>query len=177
MKLLLHMCCAPCSIYPIDVLRQENIDVEGFSFNPNIHPYKEYEKRLETAKEYTSSINLSFHVIDNYGLVEFTRNVANNVDNRCNYCYSTRLDTTAKYAKESGFDAFSTSLLISPYQKHDEIKSIGEAMAKKYNIDFYYKDFREGFRTGQQKARELGLYMQPYCGCIYSEMDRYMKKR
>ena len=81
-----------------------------------------------------------------------------------------------KYAKEKGYDAFSTTLLVSIYQNHDAIKQIAEELAKKYNIEFVYRDFREGFREGQAKARELGLYMQKYCGCIFSEEDRYRKQ-
>lgn len=96
------------------------------------------------------------------------------MQNRCtNYCYRVRLEQTAKYAKENGYDAFSTTLLVSIYQNHDEIKKIGEELANIYGIKFLYRDFRVGFRQGQAKARELGLYMQKYCGCIFSEESRY----
>lgn len=87
-----------------------------------------------------------------------------------------RLEQTAKYAKENGYDAFSTTLLISPYQNHEALKQIGEELAQKYNLIFLYRDFRPGFREGQNEARELGLYMQKYCGCIFSEEDRYSKQ-
>ena len=85
------------------------------------------------------------------------------------YCYRVRLEQTAKYAKENGYDTFSTTLLISPYQNHEALKKIGEDMAKKYRLTFLYRDFRLGFKEGQAKARELGLYMQKYCGCVFSE--------
>ena len=99
------------------------------------------------------------------------------LENRCgNYCYPVRLAKTAKYAKEHGYDAFSTTLLVSPYQKHELICEIAEKIAKQYDIPFLYRDFRVGFREGQAKAREIGLYMQKYCGCIFSEEDRYRKK-
>ena len=93
-----------------------------------------------------------------------------------NYCYYVRLEQTAKYAKENGYTAFSTTLLVSPYQNHDALVEVAKMMAKKYDIEFLYRDFRVGFREGQAKARELGLYMQKYCGCIFSEEDRYSKQ-
>ena len=178
MKLLLHTCCAPCSVYCIDSLRKENIEPTVFWYNPNIHPYMEYKTRRDTLKDYTQSINVPAIIIDDYGLDEFCKNTINNLENRCaDYCYKIRLENTAKYAKENGFDTISTTLLISPYQKHDILKMLGEEIAQKYDLDFLYRDFRPGFREGQAKARELGLYMQKYCGCIFSEEDRYVKKK
>ena len=113
---------------------------------------------------------------DNYGIREFTRSVCQDIDNRCNYCYSTRLEAAAKFAAENGFDSFSSTLFISPYQNHELMISIAQAAAEKYNVKFLYRDFRPLFREGQAKAREAGLYMQKYCGCIYSEEDRFKKK-
>lgn len=177
MKLLLHTCCAPCSVYCIDKLRNENIEPVVYWYNPNIHPYTEYVARRDCLKQYTESINIKAIFEEDYGLKKFCKNVISDLDNRCtNYCYRVRLEQTAKYAIENGYDTISTTLLVSPYQKHDEIKKIGEEIAKKYNITFLYIDFRIGFREGQAKARELGLYMQKYCGCIFSEEDRYNKK-
>ena len=97
-------------------------------------------------------------------------------DPRCGYCYDVRFELLAKVAKEEGFDAFSTTLLVSPYQNHELIIKVAEEKAKKYGVDFYYRDFRVGFREGQQIARDLGMYMQKYCGCIFSEEERYAKK-
>ena len=174
MKLLMHTCCAPCSVYCIDSLREEGIEPTVYWFNPNIHPYMEYKARRDTLKEYTKFINVEAIFEENYGLREFCKNVVDDIDNRCqNYCYPVRLEQTAKFAKENGYDTFTTTLLVSPYQKHDEIIRIGQELAKKYDIDFLYRDFRVGFREGQAKARELGLYMQKYCGCIFSEEMRY----
>ena len=170
MKLLLHTCCAPCSVYCIDSLRKENIEPTVYWFNPNIHPYMEYKQRRDCLKEYTKSINVEAIFEEDYGLDDFCKNVVNSLETRCqDYCYPVRLEQTAKYAKENGFDAISTTLLVSPYQKHDIIKSLGETICKKYGIKFLYRDFRVGFRKGQAKAREIGLYMQKYCGCIFSE--------
>lgn len=177
MKLLMHTCCAPCSVYCIDSLRSEGIEPVVYWFNPNIHPYTEYKMRRDTLKEYTKNIGVEAIFQENYGLREFCKNVIGDLDNRCTqYCYRVRLEETAKYASEHGFDAITTTLLVSPYQKHEELKRLGEEIAKKYQLEFVYRDFRVGFREGQAKARELGLYMQKYCGCIFSEEDRYQKK-
>ena len=170
MKLLMHTCCAPCSIYCIDSLREEGIEPVVYWYNPNIHPYLEYKTRKDTLEQYTKSINVEAIFEDEYGLEEFCKNVVCDLKNRCrNYCYKVRLEKTAQYAKEHGYDTISTTLLVSPYQQHDLIKSMGEEIAKKYGLKFLYRDFRVGFRIGQDKARTLGLYMQKYCGCVFSE--------
>ena len=177
MKLLMNTCCAPCSIYCIDSLRKEGIEPVSYWFNPNIHPYIEYKTRRDTLIEYSKIINLELVIDEEYGLKEFCKNVVNDLDNRCsNYCYRVRIEKTAKYAKEHGFDAFTTTLFVSPYQNHEKIKEICEEMSKKYDITFLYRDFRPGFREGQKRARELELYMQKYCGCVFSEEDRYQDK-
>ncbi len=137
----------------------------------------EYKQRRDTLKEYTKNININAIFEEEYGLDEFCKNVINNLQTRCqDYCYKIRLEQTAKYAKENGYDAISTTLLISPYQKHEELKELGQQIAQKYGLQFLYRDFRIGFREGQEKARELGMYMQKYCGCIFSEEDRYIKQ-
>ncbi len=177
MKLLMHTCCAPCSVYCIDFLRNEEIEPELYWFNPNIHPYIEYKTRRDTLIEYSKMINVKLIINENYGLREFCKEVVEDLDNRCvNYCYRVRLEATVKYAKENGYDAFTSTLFISPYQKHEELKKICEEMSEKYGVEFLYRDFRPGFREGQAKARELGLYMQKYCGCVFSEEDRYAKQ-
>ena len=177
MKLLMHTCCAPCSVYCIDSLRKEEIEPTVYWFNPNIHPYMEYKSRKDCLKEYTQSIGVEAIFEEEYGLDNFCKNVVNSLNTRCtDYCYPVRLKQTAKYAKEHGFDTVTTTLLVSPYQKHEELKKVAEKMAEKYEIDFLYRDFRVGFRDGQAKARELGLYMQKYCGCIFSEEIRYYNR-
>ena len=175
MKLLMHTCCAPCSVYCIDSLRNEGIEPTVYWYNPNIHPYMEYKARRDCLKEYTASINVNAIFEEDYGLDEFCKNVICDLKNRCvNYCYRVRLEQTAKFAKENGYDTITTTLLVSPYQKHDELKNICEEIAQKYGLTFLYRDFRVGFRIGQEKAREIGLYMQKYCGCIFSEEERYI---
>lgn len=152
----MHTCCAPCSIYCIETLRNEGIEPTLYWYNPNIHPYKEYEARRDTLKEYSKIININAIFEEDYGLKNFCRNVIDDLDNRCsNYCYKVRLEQTAKYAKEHGYDAITTTLFVSPYQKHEAIKKIASEIAKKYDLEFVYRDFRVGFREGQAKAREL----------------------
>lgn len=177
MKLLMHTCCAPCSVYCIESLRNEGIEPVLYWYNPNIHPYMEYKTRRETLKEYAKSININVIFEEEYGLKDFCKNVINNLDNRCSdYCYKIRLEQTVRYAKENGYDSFTSTLFVSPYQRHDEIKKICEELSQKYEIEFIYRDFREGFRKGQEKAKEHGLYMQKYCGCVFSEEERYSKQ-
>ena len=176
MKLLLHICCAPCSIMCIKKLREDNIDVDGYFYNPNIHPYMEYRARKDTLRNYSNYINLKVIYNDVYGLDEFVKNVSNNIKGRCNYCYTDRLYKTAKYAKENGYDAFCTSMLYSIYQDHDKIKEVCEKISKELGIDFYYYDFRPYYKEGQEEARRLKLYMQKYCGCVFSEEERYEKR-
>ena len=176
MKLLLHTCCAPCSVYCIKSLREEEIEPTVYWFNPNIHPYMEYKARRDTLKEYTESIGVESIFEENYGLKEFCKNVIEDLENRCaQYCYKVRLEQTAIFAKENGYDAFTTTLLVSPYQNHELLIEVAEEMAQKYGVKFLYRDFRPGFREGQAEARALGLYMQKYCGCVFSEEDRYLR--
>lgn len=177
MKLLMHTCCAPCSVYCIDSLKKEGIEPTIYWYNPNIHPYTEYKARRDCLKEYTQSIGLEAIFEEEYGLDEFCKNVVSDLKNRCvNYCYPVRLRKTFEYAKEHGYDAVTTTLLYSIYQNHNFIKNYMEQLSKEFGIEFLYRDFRVGFREGQTKARELGLYMQKYCGCVFSEEDRYLKR-
>ena len=178
-KLLLHTCCAPCLIGTIPVIEQTesfvSSDISCFWYNPNIHPYTEYKSRFDSLNLYTSENNINLIVSDNYGLVEFTKNVIDNLKERCGYCYGVRIKETAKYAKEHGFDMFSTTLLVSPYQNHEKIKDTCEEYANVFDIGFLYADFRVNFKNGQKSAREKNIYMQKYCGCIFSEQERYLK--
>ena len=177
MNTLMHICCAPCANRPIDVLRREGVGVTGFWFNPNIHPYTEYQARKSTLEGYAREIGMKLIIGGTYDLRTFITNVADNIDGRCAYCYQVRMEETAKYAAQHGFDSFTTSLLISPYQKHDAIAATARAMGEKYGVEFLYRDFRPLFQAGQEFAREHGLYMQKYCGCIFSEEDRYMAQK
>ena len=175
-KILLHCCCAPCSLSCVDPLRNEGVDITAFWFNPNIHPFKEYEARRDCLVEFMENEKIPLVVKEDYGLREFVKNVADDIDGRCVYCYSVRLEETAKYAKENGFDGFTSTLFSSLYQNHELMVKKANELAEKYGIEFYYRDFRPNFREGNQKAREMGLYLQKYCGCIFSEEDRYQKQ-
>ncbi len=176
MKLLMHICCSNCCIYPLKTLSEKGIDVRGLWLNPNIHPYTEYRQRLESLQNLQSSWALDIEYVDHYGLKEFLRKVVNNEDERCFFCYTMRLEETARTARKMGLDGFTTSLLVSPYQNFDMIISIGREMEKMFSIPFYIEDFRPGWKEGMKISRDLGLYRQKYCGCIYSEMERYLKK-
>ena len=174
---LLHICCAPCSIACIDTLRQEGIEPVGFWYNPNIHPMKEYTMRKNTLVEYAKSIDLKLEIENEYGLRKFIEAVYPNWDNRCATCYALRFEETARYAAEHGYDQFTSTLFVSPYQNHELMRQICEQMAEKYGVKYLHRDFSPRFREGQDKARELGLYMQNYCGCVFSEEDRYRKRK
>lgn len=163
----MHMCCAPCSVYPVDSLAAKGYELEGLFYNPNIHPREEYEKRRDNVRIYAGIKNMKVNYIDDFRQKEW-ENFSGEELARCTMCYDMRMDKAASYAAENEFDAFTTSLLVSPWQKHDLIKATGEKYAKKYGIKFLYEDFRPGFRQGQQQARELGLYRQKFCGCIRS---------
>jgi predicted adenine nucleotide alpha hydrolase (AANH) superfamily ATPase len=173
MNILIHICCAPCAIYPVEELRAQGMAVTGFFYNHNIHPYQEYRQRLDTVRRYAAMVDLSIIYQDEYRVEEFLAAVAGNPSGRCLYCYASRLEVAAKAAVAGGFDAFTSSLLYSRYQKHDTIREIGERLGAQYNVRFLYDDFRRGWQRGIGISRELGLYRQQYCGCIYSERERY----
>lgn len=173
----MHTCCAPCSVYCIDSLRADNIEPTIFWYNPNIHPYQEYKARRDCLKAYVASISAEAIFQEDYGLDEFCRNVVTDIPNRCvNYCYKKRLTETVRYAAKHGYDYFTTTLLVSPYQKHEAIIEVCKELEALSGVKFLYRDFRIGFREGQAKARAAGLYMQKYCGCIFSEEERYAKQ-
>jgi predicted adenine nucleotide alpha hydrolase (AANH) superfamily ATPase len=173
MKLLLHTCCGPCAVQCVETLREEEIEPELFWYNPNIHPFTEYGARKKTLIRYAGEEGLSLTIQDEYGLRPFVAAAGPGFENRCPFCYRTRLERTAREAAERGYDAFTSTLFISPYQKHELLKDIAGKAAVQYGVSFLYRDFRPRFREGQKKARDRGFYMQAYCGCIFSEEERY----
>jgi len=175
MRILLHVCCGPCALYPLNTLRAAGHDLTGFFYNHNIHPYKEYTRRLDAALQMAEQEAMPLILRDEYDLEVFLANVAAAPKKRCSYCYASRLRATAKEATERGFEAFSASLLYSRYQKHDEIRELGEQIGREYSVPFFYQDFRPGWQEGIRLSKELGLYRQQYCGCVYSEKERYQK--
>lgn len=176
MNILLHICCGNCAIYPVKKLREQNHNLTGYFFNHNIHPYQEYRRRLDTTREYAQKVELPLHVDDQYLLEEFLAEVANKPEQRCRYCYHSRLKKTAQKAAQDGIEAFSTTLLYSRYQNQKQIIDFGHQLAAEYQIIFVDQDFRPGWQEGIQISKDMGLYRQQYCGCIYSEKDRYHPK-
>ena len=183
MKLLLHSCCAPCSVQCVKTLLEDGIKPDLYWYNPNIHPFTEYRSRRDALEAFARDHELSLNMEDEYGLRPFLREVVSmdedfadhdqTVKRRCAYCYRLRLEKTASVAAERGYEAFSTTLLISPYQNHELLKETGYEFAAKYDVSFLYRDFRPFFRDGRNQAKALGYYMQKYCGCIFSEEERY----
>jgi len=135
----------------------------------------EHKRRLEAMQQLSEITNLPLMVSEGYDIIEFMRSIAKHEAERCPICYGMRLEQTAKIAKENAFNAFTTTLLISPYQNHDQIAEIARDVANNAGVDFYYEDFRPGFREGHRISKKMGLYHQPYCGCVYSEWERYAK--
>jgi hypothetical protein len=175
MKTLLHICCANCAVFPLDVFKKRGIDVTGFWYNPNIHPLTEYALRLDAVVRLAAAEDNPFEVYyDNYyGLEEFIEIAGRKGKDRCAACYRMRLEQTVRKAKEMGYGAFSTTLLYSIYQKYDIVVATATELAAQYSIDFYAEDFRKGWHEGIAMSKKLSLYRQKYCGCIYSEMERY----
>ena len=153
--------------------------MEGLFFNPNIHPMEEFLRRKENVEKLSALKDIIVNYSDDFRQEDWENYDENNNGNmsRCQMCYSTRIEQTAKMAAAKGFDSFTTTLLVSPYQNHDLIKMLGEKYALDYGVEFYYKDFRPGFRKGQQEAKEIGLYRQKYCGCIVSFSESKLKAK
>jgi len=173
MKILLHICCGPCAIYPVDVLRDEGFEVMGFFYRHNIHPYTECMKREEAVQQYAEKTGLRVIYQEGYDLEGFIRNMVFREAKRCRICYHERLKAAAHIARRGKFDYFTSTLLYSKQQNHDLIRDIAESAGKQIGVPFYYMDFREGWKQGIDKSHAMGLYRQQYCGCIYSEKDRF----
>ncbi|RJQ15012.1 MAG: hypothetical protein C4560_11230 [Nitrospiraceae bacterium] len=199
MKILFHICCGNCALYPIKLSRSDGHDFTGFWYNPNIHPHEEYQLRLNSLKKLSDIWHVEMIYENEYKPEEYfehvryviarsetTKQSPENViasptarnDNappfpeRCKSCYRLRLEKTARSASDEGFDAFSTTLLISPYQDYDRIVTTGKELSEKHKVAFYEKDFRPHFRDAIALSKELGLYRQKYCGCVYSRQER-----
>ena len=180
MNILLHICCSNCAIYPVKILISEKHDLTGFWFNPNIHPYAEYSLRLDSLKRLAGEWKFDVSFTEDYSPEEYFQIFKTfstpPFPERCKSCYQLRLEKTAEHAREQGFDAFSTTLLISPYQDFEQIVSTGKRLADKYNVQFHLKDYRPHFREAMALSKEMGLYRQKYCGCIFSKAERERAK-
>lgn len=169
MKVLVHTCCAPCLIYPLKVLREQGHEVESYFYNPNIHPFSEYLRRLDSLKCYCEQEKIPLRE-DEYDFYHYFHEILLRGD-RCQGCYRLRLGAAARVAKDKGFAAFTTTLIVSPHQKHQIIREIAEKIGQSHGIPFLYHDFRSGYREAVKESKALGLYRQKYCGCLYSEME------
>jgi len=174
-RILLHVCCGPCSTYTVDRLREEGFEVTALWYNPNIQPYSEHQRRLASMESYAQSVGLPLLREGSYEMVQFLRMVAGREGHgvRCSFCYRMRLGRTAEVAATKGFDAFTTTLLISPHQDQALIRQIGESVAGEEGVDFHFENFRRGWSERGRMTREHDLYRQQYCGCVYSEWERY----
>ncbi|NLG51445.1 MAG: hypothetical protein GX552_15180 [Chloroflexi bacterium] len=172
-RILLHICCGPCATYTVQRLRQEQWQVTGYWFNPNIHPFSEHERRRETLAQFAEQVQLPVLWEQGYAMPAFLRAVAGRerFRERCAICYRMRLESAAQAAAREGYDAFTTTLLISPYQDQRLIRAIGEELAQQHGVAFYFENFRQGFAEHHRLAEEYGLYKQRFCGCIYSEWE------
>jgi len=177
-KLLLHACCAPCAEYPVYDLLSGGVTPDVIYYNPNIHPRYEFERRREQLVKLGQIYDLKCFYSEDFRMGDWlSKSWEGQFDSRCDMCYFIRMDYVARFAKDHGYDAFTTSLLVSPYQQHDKIRMMASDAARKYGVRFAYTDWRPNFRKGQDMAREHGLYRQKYCGCIYSLEDSKFREK
>jgi predicted adenine nucleotide alpha hydrolase (AANH) superfamily ATPase len=171
--LLIHSCCAHCAAYTIEYWRKQGYDVSALWYNPNIHPYTEHQHRLEAMQTLAQQMTLPLIVIESYDIIDYFRQVVGHESQRCQYCFRLRLSKTAATAQQMGFDAFTTTLLISPQQKHDLLKEIGEELALETGVAYLYADLRKRYSDSRHITKPMDIYRQQYCGCVYSEWERY----
>ena len=172
-RLLIHSCCAHCAAYTVEYWQEQGYEVSAFWYNPNIHPYTEHQHRLEAMQSLAKKMSLPLIVAEGYDIIDYFRRVVGHEPQRCQYCFKLRLSKTAETAKDMGFDAFTTTLLISPQQKHELIKEVGNELAGEWGIDFLYADLRKRYSDSRHMTKPMELYRQQYCGCVYSEWERY----
>ncbi len=176
MRILLHLCCGPCTVYPLARLRESGHEVSGLFFNPNIHPYKEFRRRIDAVRQLAEAVDFPVEIDTEYGLTEYLRQVVFHERERCPICYEMRLARTVQAAVDGGYEGFTTTLLYSKYQNHRLLIERCEQLAAEHQLRFVYEDFRQGWQEGIDASIRMGLYRQPYCGCIYSEQERYDRR-
>lgn len=169
-RILVHTCCGPCAMYPLSRLLQEydRKDITCFFYNPNIHPMEEFLKRRENAQKAAQHYGVEIVITEDFLMDKWIKYGPEENKLRCRMCYDLRLEHTVKYAKYNGFKSFTTTLLVSLWQDHDYIVKRCRELSLKYGVDFYYEDYRLGYRRGQEMAKETGLYRQKFCGCLWS---------
>lgn len=173
MNTLVHICCAPCLLGPLEELQQSGF--AGYFYNPNIHGLIEFRRRLKSLRVLADRRKFSLQADESYGLNDYMRQVEWSGPSaaRCRSCYRLRLRRTAEVARQQGFAAFSTTLLVSLRQSHDALREVGEEVADEIGVPFAYYDWRHLAKSGAAAASRLNLYRQSYCGCIFSEQERY----
>lgn len=174
MKILLHTCCAPCLIVPHRLLSERGYEVVPFFYNPNVHPFREYRERFLAVLDYCEEEGLDLHT-GQYDMANFLQEVSARVDTRCERCFQLRLSSAAAEARRLGIGEFTTTLLVSPYQDQGLIREAGEAAAIEQGVLFLGEDMTPGYEESVRVSREAGMYRQSYCGCVYSELERYQK--
>lgn len=175
MRILVHICCAPCALFSFPRLKEEFEEVVGLWYNPNIHPFQEYRKRLDSVRDWGKKEKTKIIFEDKYELKDFLRKVVYRESQRCFICYYLRLEKTAIFARRGKFDYFGSTLIYSPHQNKDLIKEVAETVGKEYSLKPYLREFKEGWKESRQISKNMGLYHQQYCGCVYSEEERYKK--
>lgn len=185
-RLLLHVCCAPCSSYVLEYLN-EHFDITAYFYNPNISGENEFNHRAEELERFVAEFPMKNNVrvvIENYNHGEFIDMIKGKEDlreggARCYDCYSMRLEKSARYAKENGFDMFTTTLSISPHKNAAWLNEIGKNMAEKYGIDYLFSDFKKknGYKRSCDLSKEYNLYRQSFCGCEFSKREAELRER
>jgi predicted adenine nucleotide alpha hydrolase (AANH) superfamily ATPase len=176
-RMLIHVCCAHCAAYTIEHWRREGWETTGFWYNPNIHPFTEHQQRLESMRALAAKTGTPLIVVEGYDIVEYFRRVAGHEEERCRRCFELRLAKTAETTRERGYDAFTTTLLISPHQKHDLIREMGGKAAGEKGVAFLYADLRKRYSDSRHITKPMELYRQQYCGCIFSEWERFRENQ
>lgn len=180
-SLLLHVCCAPCAAYVIDLLKDE-FEITAFFYNPNIHPLEEYMERAAEIKRYCENNHNDFveYRYDPEVWLKATAGLENEPEGgqRCAVCFGLRLDIVANYADTEAYDFFGTTLTVSKYKNSEQVNKIGRKLSDEYGLPYLDRDFKEndGFRHSCDRAKEKGFYRQNYCGCVYSQKERERKK-
>jgi epoxyqueuosine reductase len=172
--ILLHICCAPCATAVLEELRRTGLEAMGYFYNPSIHPWKEFQRRVDTLKEWAPKAGIPIEIDGEYPL-EQNVGMLLSADNRCLACFTDRLTRAAIRAGEAGFESFTTTLLVSPYQNRELLEQAGGIAEKRTGVSYSHFDFRHLYSRSAELSKSLGMYRQPYCGCVFSERDRYLK--
>ena len=172
-SVLVHCCCAHCAAYTVEYWREQGYEVNALWYNPNIHPYTEHQNRLEAMKSLAQKMDLPLTISEGYDMIEYFRRVVGHESERCQHCFRLRLSKIAETARQMNFSAFTTTLLISPHQKHELLREIGEELAEEEGVEFLYADLRKHYSDSRHLTKPLDIYRQQYCGCVYSEWERH----